>query len=153
MAYLVDTGILLRLTNIQDPQHSVVRQAVEALVDRREELYLTTQNAAEYWNVSTRPISENCVGLPPAAVITPLEQTIEPICTVLVERRALYSELKRLMAKYSVVGKQVHDARLVAMMLVWQIENVLTLNERDFRRYEPEGISIVSLASITGARP
>ena len=152
MAYLVDTGILLRFTNTQDPQHPAVRLDVEALVDRREELYVTPQNAGEYWNVSTRPISENGLGLPSASVTALLEQTLEPLCTVLVERRTLYSELKRLTAKYSVVGKQVHDARLVAMLLVWRIENVLTLNERDFRRYEPEGISIASPGSITRAR-
>jgi hypothetical protein len=61
--------------------------------------------------------------------------------------------LKRLIAKYAVSGKQVHDARLVAMMLVWQIEQVLTLNDRDFRRYEPEGITVVTPASITASSP
>jgi hypothetical protein len=82
-----------------------------------------------------------------------LEQTIEPICTVLVERRTLYSELKRLVTKYTVIGKQVHDARLVAIMLVWQIKNVLTLNDRDFSRYEPEGITILTPASIASPGP
>jgi hypothetical protein len=33
-------------------------------------------------------------------------------------------------------------------MLSWQVENVLTLNDRDFRRYEPEGITIVAPASL-----
>jgi hypothetical protein len=33
-------------------------------------------------------------------------------------------------------------------MLAWQIETVLTLNERDFRRYEPEGITIVTPAQL-----
>jgi predicted nucleic acid-binding protein len=48
MAYLVDTGILLRFTNTQDPQHPSVKQAVEALVSQSEELYMATQNAAEF---------------------------------------------------------------------------------------------------------
>jgi predicted nucleic acid-binding protein len=153
MAYLVDTGVLLRFTNTQDPQHPAVKQAVEALVSQNEELYMTTQNAAEFWNVSTRPKSDNGLGLPHNTVTDLLEQTIESICTVLVERRTLYGELKRLLAEYAVVGKQVHDARLVAMMLVWQIENVLTLNDRDFQRYAQEGITVVTPASITSAGP
>jgi hypothetical protein len=61
--------------------------------------------------------------------------------------------LKRLIAKYAVSGKQVHDVRLVAMMLVWQIENVLTLNDRDFRRYEPEGITVVTPSTIASSNP
>ena len=52
-----------------------------------------------------------------------------------------------------VSGKQVHDARLVAMMLAWQIDSILTLNDRDFRRYEPEGIRIVTPDSLTSASP
>jgi hypothetical protein len=34
------------------------------------------------------------------------------------------------------------------MMLAWQIESILTLNDRDFRRYEPEGIKIVTPAEL-----
>jgi hypothetical protein len=34
------------------------------------------------------------------------------------------------------------------MMLAWQIENILTLNDHDFRRYEPEGIKIVTPADL-----
>lgn len=29
-------------------------------------------------------------------------------------------------------------------MLTWQIENLLTLNDRHFRRYEPEGITVAT---------
>ena len=79
-----------------------------------------------------------------------LRRDIESICSVLVEPDAVLDELKRLIATYSVAGKQVHDARLVAMMLAWQIDNVLTLNDRDFRRYVPEGIHVVTPAMLTG---
>jgi hypothetical protein len=56
--------------------------------------------------------------------------------------------------EYDVIGKQVHDARLVAVMLAWQIENLLTLNDRHFRRFEPEGIAIVTPSDlVTGSSP
>jgi hypothetical protein len=61
--------------------------------------------------------------------------------------------LKRLINTYDVIGKQVHDARLVAMMLVWQVENILTLNDRDFQRYAPEDISIVTPAFLSMPGP
>jgi hypothetical protein len=61
--------------------------------------------------------------------------------------------LKRLIATYCVIGKQVHDARLIAVMLIWQVENLLTLNERDFQRYAPEGITIVTPASLSTPSP
>ncbi len=146
MAYLFDSGILLRLVDTKDVQHSLVRSAVRSIGNQGEYVFIATQNVAEFCNVATRPVANNGLGLSPAETLTLLKRDIEPICEVLAERETLYPELKRLIATYNVSGKQVHDARLVAMMLVWQIENILTLNDRDFRRYEAEGITIVTPA-------
>lgn len=148
MAYLLDTGILLRLVDESDSIHPIVQQAVDGLVARQEALYITTQNFSEFWNVATRPVVNNGMELPPDDVARAYEQAIEPTCSVLLELAPLHDEFKRLLIKYAVVGKQVHDTRLVAMMLTWQIENLLTLNARNFRRFEPEGIMIVSPQSL-----
>lgn len=148
MAYLLDTGILLRLIDVNDVLHPAVRQAVRVLGNHQESLFIATQNMAEFCNVATRPVANNGLGLSPIEAIELLEDDIEPICSIIAEPAVVYGELKRLVTKYDVVGKQVHDARLVAMMLVWQIENVLTLNERDFRRYEPEGIKTFTPESM-----
>jgi predicted nucleic acid-binding protein len=153
MAYLLDTGILLRLVDKQDRQHAIVNTAVGLLGNRGDNLVITTQNMAEFCNVATRPVANNGLGLAPSVALDLLDKEIEPICSVLAEPAHLYAELKRLIATYNVVGKQVHDARLAAMMLVWQVENFLTLNEHDFARYEPEGIKIFTPASILASRP
>ena len=153
MRHLIDTGILLRLIDTQDPHHALVQSAFESLGNRADDLYITTQNVAELWNVATRPLANNGLNLPPAAVSQLLQQAIEPFCTIVTEPKSLPSEFRRLLIQYNVVGKQVHDARLVAMMLAVQIENILTLNEHDFRRYEPEGIKIFTPASILASKP
>ena len=80
-----------------------------------------------------------------------LESVVEPTCGWLVEPDTLYEEFKRLARKYEFRGKQAHDARLVAMMLCLKVEKVLTLNERDFRRYEPEGIVVAHPSSLVSA--
>ncbi len=148
MAYLLDTGILLRFVDSRDSLHSTVVDAVAKLGDQQETLVITMQNVAEFCNVLTRPITANGLGLAPSDAIDFVKRDIEPICRVTVDHSAAYDELKRLITTYSIVGKQVHDARLVAMMLAWQIENILTLNDRDFRRYEPEGIKVVTPAEL-----
>ncbi|WP_250122222.1 hypothetical protein [Chroococcidiopsis sp. CCMEE 29] len=48
---------------------------------------------------------------------------------------AIYPEWERLVMAYGVVGVNVHDARLVAAMLVYQVTHILTFNTRDFARY------------------
>jgi predicted nucleic acid-binding protein len=138
MATLLDTGILLRLVDKKDAQHALVEEAVDILIARQEDLVITTQNIAELWNVATRPLANNGLALSPTDVAKLYEETIDPLCAVLVETKFLPVVLRRLLTQYSVIGKQVHDARLVAMILVWQVDRLLTINDRDFRRYEPE---------------
>lgn len=148
MAYLLDTGILLRFVDSRDGLHPTVVEALAKLGDRQETLVITMQNISEFCNVLTRPISANGMGLSPSDAIEFIERDIEPICTVVADLSDAYDELKHLIRIYQVSGKQVHDARLVAMMLAWQIDNILTLNDRDFRRYEAEGIKIVTPANL-----
>lgn len=143
MSYLLDTGILIRLVDRKDPLHDIVIRSVKNLLANGQSLFISTQNAAEFYNVATRPIVANGLGLPPSIAAAILTSVIEPICAILVEQLTLYGELKRIVVQYGVSGKQIHDARLVAMMLTWNIDKILTLNERDFRRYHSEGISAV----------
>src|SRR4051812_17107944 len=125
MRYLLDTGILLRIIDEHDSQHQLVDVAIESLGDQGHDLYITTQNIAELWNVATRPVANNGLNLAPAAISQLIQQAVEPFCTIVTERDTLPTEFRRLLVQYGVVGKQVHDARLVAMMRVWQIENLL----------------------------
>lgn len=148
MAYLLDTGILLRFVDDRDALHPVVQEAVETLVGRKEELYAATQNIGEFWNVATRPTSNNGLGLPSGEVLRLIESGIETVSGIMLDVNATYSEFKRIVSKYNVVGKQVHDARLVALMLTRKIDTILSLNARDFRRYEPEGITILTPSDL-----
>jgi predicted nucleic acid-binding protein len=54
MSYLLDTGILLRLPNRNDPEHHNVRRAIREIKQTGEEMVTLTQNLAEFWSVCTR---------------------------------------------------------------------------------------------------
>jgi hypothetical protein len=110
MAYLLDTGILLRLANPADHLHGQVRIAIGTLGNRGERLPTATQNIAEFCNVASRPVANNGLGHPPAAVLEFIEKDVEPICAVVAEIDSVYPQLKRLIATYNVVGKQVNEA-------------------------------------------
>jgi predicted nucleic acid-binding protein len=151
MSYLLDTGVLLRVADVKDAQHAAVANAVRTLVGRRENLVITTQNVAEFCNVATRPTADNGLGKTPTEALALLKNEVESICAVIYEQSGIHAELKRLLATYNVSGKKVHDARLVAIMIVSQVGNILTLNDADFRRYEPEGITVVTPASLAAS--
>jgi len=142
MRYLVDSNVLLRLLQRNDPHHSTIRQAVRTLLARGDELCCAPQNIVELWNVSTRPATaRGGFGLTTADTDRRV-RLIERVFTILEEPPAVYPEWRRLVVGHSVMGVQVHDARIVAVMNVHGITHVLTLNASDFSRYA--GITCVA---------
>jgi hypothetical protein len=95
------------------------------------------QNRRELWNISTRPRANNGLGLTPAQIAANL-QDLDTIIERLDDRPESGPEWDRLVVQYQVVGRAVHDAQLVASMLVNGITHLLTLNGADFARYSAE---------------
>jgi predicted nucleic acid-binding protein len=60
---VVDTNILLRMTRRADPQHQLIATALTHLISQGATLHYTHQNIAELWNVMTRPLVRNGLGL------------------------------------------------------------------------------------------
>ncbi|MGF1675556.1 MAG: type II toxin-antitoxin system VapC family toxin [Rivularia sp. (in: cyanobacteria)] len=60
---------------------------------------------------------------------------IEDIFSVLPDTPDIYVQWRRLVIVYGVMGVNVHDARLVATMLVYNLTHILTFNTKDFNRY------------------
>lgn len=140
--HAVDTGILLRLWDRNDPQHLVIRQALRLLRTRGEVLAFAPQNAAEFWNVSTRPVTaRGGFGLSAQETERRL-RLIERVFQLLPDSPASYPVWRRLVVQHGVQGVQVHDARLVAWMQVHGLGRILTLNPQDFSRYA--GITAVT---------
>ena len=134
-AYLVDTNILLRLVQPDSPEHGTVRACTDLLWAQGAILFYTSQNLAEFWNVCTRPADRNGFGYS-VAEADERAGLIEAKLSFAADREATHREWRRIVVAKKVSGVQVHDARLVAAMHVHRIENLLTLNAQDFRRYE-----------------
>src|SRR2546425_455050 len=114
MAHLVDTSILARLANSADTYHKVATHAVLELHRRGEVLHLAPQNLIEFRNVATRPVAVNGLGL--SAVASKVKAVaFEATFPLLVETPDIYPVWKALVDAIGIVGKQVHDARLVAV--------------------------------------
>ena len=133
--YLLDTNILLRLSEKHSRDFQFIRPVLNALIEKQIQLCYTSQNLIEFWNVSTRPVDRNGHGL--SAMETDSEaRGIEKAFLLLPDTEAIHLEWRRLVVSYSVSGVQVHDARLVACMKSHGISHLLTLNNRDFARYK-----------------
>lgn len=148
MAHLIDTTVLARLANAADVQHVIAARAVLELHRRGEVLHLTPQVLIEFRNVATRPVTVNGLGLSVADTEAHAVR-FEARFPLLVETPDVYPAWKALVGALSVIGKQVHDARLVAICHVHGVENILTFNITHFTRMAGSGPGIVVVDPAT----
>ena len=62
MSVLTDTNILLRRTQPDHPSHALAVESIARLLAAGEQVCFTLQNMSEFWNVATRPASNNGLG-------------------------------------------------------------------------------------------
>ena len=131
MAYLIDTSILARLANTTDAHYVTADRAVTELHQRGEVLHVTSQNLIEFRNLATRPKVVNGLGL--SAVDAEAKAAVfEGAFALLPETPDIYPAWKALVAALGIIGKRVHDARLVAVCHVHAVKHLLTFNVSDF---------------------
>jgi predicted nucleic acid-binding protein len=142
MIHLADTNFSLRFAVKQNPQHQIIRQAVRNLRNRGDEICIVPQTCVEFWNVATRPVKNNGFGFSIADADFFL-RLIERIFPLLPDDARVHQEWRKLVLSFGVSGVQVHDARIVAAMLIHQVTHILTFNTSDFARYSSIGIVAV----------
>jgi len=142
MAILVDTSVLGRLANRADLSHPVAVAAIAELHRRGELLQITSQNLIEFHNFATRPISANGLGLG-SAEATGLAASFEAAFPLLAESPEIYPAWKAIVSALGVTGKQVHDARLVAVCHANKVTHLLTFNVSHFARMAGVGPGVV----------
>ena len=117
MSYLVDTNILARLANVSDAQHAIVTQAVVELHRRGETLHVTPQVLIEFRGVPGNRASRRrrWLSVLSAAEADTQATGFEAAFSLLVDTPDNYPAWKAVVGALAVIGKQVHDARLIAV--------------------------------------
>lgn len=131
--YVLDSNILLRLGIQHHGDFPQIRSAIDELQARDTPLTYTLQNITEFWNAATRPVDRNGFGLSVQAADN-IAQEFESTFTLLPDTEHVYHQWRNLVKTHEVKGVKVYDARLVALMRVYGIRHILTLNDADFRR-------------------
>lgn len=145
MKILVDTNILVRSSHVGSSFQGIAVNALNRLRDQQHELRTVPQVLYEFWAVATRPVENNGLGLSVATVDMQLRlyQTLFP---TLRDERGILLRWQTLALESSVVGKQTHDARLVAAMYRHGLTHLLTFNSAHFDRYQ--SISVLDPGEI-----
>jgi predicted nucleic acid-binding protein len=148
MSVLLDTNVLARLAQHTHPMHATARDAVSALHRGGKALSVVPQNLYEFWVVAPRPVAVNGLGLTAPQADAELAR-FEALFTLHQDTAAILVEWRRLVAAYNVLGKNAHDARLVAAMLVHGLTHLLTFNVADFTRFP--GIAVLDPGAVSAA--
>jgi predicted nucleic acid-binding protein len=134
MTYLLDTNILLRLAQPDCSMHSFAVDAIATLRQQEASICIVPQNLIEFWTVATRPLNVNGLGMTVATASQEVAR-MKAFFPLLLDRPEIFLLWEQLVAQHQVMGKQAHDTRLVAAMLVHQITHLLTFNADDFKRF------------------
>src|SRR5258708_39006922 len=105
-------------------------------------LNVTPQVLVEFRNVATRPVAANGLGLSTVDAEAQAA-TFEARFPLLTETPDVYPAWKSLVGALGVIGKQVHDARLVAVCHVHGVTHLLTFNVAHFVRMTGVGAGVV----------
>jgi len=145
MIFLVDTNVLVRLIQQSHAMHADAQKAATTLTRQGNQVSIIAQNLIEFWAVASRPAANNGLALSIADTAAHVK-TFQQTFTLLPDTPEIFLEWQRLVEAHSVSGRQVHDARLVAAMLVHQVTHILTFNTDDFKRYDE--ITVVNPQNI-----
>ena len=110
---------------------------------------MTPQNFVEFRNMATRPKTANGLGLS-AAGAEAKAAVFEATFPLLADTPDIYPAWKAIVGGLGIIGKQVHDARLVAVCHVHGASHLLTFNVGHFVRlagFGP-GVVVVDPASV-----
>ena len=138
----IDTNVLLRATIDIFAIHEAAKNLVLEQRKLGKELWISRQIIREFTAQATHPKT-----LP--QILTPDElethlNGFKLLYRIADETEAVTQKLIELLKRYPTGGKQVHDANIVATMLVNGIDTLLTQNIEDMKRFSPE-ITLVPL--------
>jgi predicted nucleic acid-binding protein len=132
---MLDTNVLLAATDEGRAEHRAALKVVNEWAAGHTDLCTSGQVLREYLAVATRSAEQNGLGMSLPDALGNV-RAIRARTSLLAEDSKVSDRLLGLLADIECRGKQVHDANLVATMLVYGVGTVVTMNLADFARFE-----------------
>lgn len=131
---VLDTNVLLAATDEARDQHESAVAALNSWPAAGIVLYTSGQILREYLAVATRPVDHNGQGLTQSAAVANAREFRSRL-HLMNEDEKVSNRLLTLLGTVACAGKQVHDANVVATMLVAGVGTIVTANTSDFVRF------------------
>ena len=139
MSVLIDTNVLMRIANADDPAATTAETAASNLRDDGESLFIVPQVLYEFWTAATKTTAANGLGMRTGEAADHIER-FRQLFALLDDTPAVFAEWFALVRDHAVAGTNAYDARLAAAMRAHEVDRLLTFNARDFRKF---GVTVV----------
>jgi predicted nucleic acid-binding protein len=138
MLFLLDANILIYGANPASPFFADCKKAASTITQNGDTPCIVPQSLYEFWTVATRAPNPQSpfsgLGMTPTQAYAEII-AIKKLFPLLPDNPRILPEWEQLVSRYSVTGKDAHDARYVAAMIVHGITHLLTYNTTDFKRF------------------
>ncbi len=134
---------------MREPGFSEAAAALAQILGRGDRLYWNPQVARAFYRAAVGAAGENGLGLSPAQARVEREEAIlgfEPLD----DEPGIFGRWRGIVARYGSRGARIFGANLVAAALHHGLSGVVTLDAKDLRRYEGEGLEIAAPATLAG---
>lgn len=138
----IDTNVFVYAAIENAPMHAAATTALKAYQENGTPCCINRQVLREFMCIMTRP--QTFLPVPEISTMTRQIHFMEDRFLVVEDNYQTTQVLLGLIEKFSIGGKRVHDANIVASMIVQEIPRILTHNTRDFETFA-ELITVVPL--------
>lgn len=129
----IDTNVLVYASVAEAPLHAPSLAALDAACRAQRPLWISRQVIREFIAVRSRPQTFAKPSLP--EILVERVRYLQERFMVADDTATVTEELVGLIRTFSIGGRQIHDANIVATMLAYGIPSLLTHNTKDFQRY------------------
>jgi len=130
----VDTNVLVYASQKRSVFHARAVTGLQEARQERRELWISRQILREYLATVTRPQRDQAPSPMTEALVDVGRFDLD--FNIAEDGPEVFHQLRLLLARVPVAGKQVHDANIAGTMLAHGITRLLTFNAADFRRFD-----------------
>jgi len=128
---LVDTNVLLEATDEGRKHHQRALELFQNASEAGVDLFLGTQVIREYLVVSTRPVTNNGLGMDVTSALDNIGR-FRRRASLIAETVQAGELFLTWAARFGICGKRLHDLQLLASASVAGMDGLVTANEGDF---------------------
>ena len=131
---LLDTNILIRIANRNDPDYRLTLTAVAGCMRKGRQLFVAAQALQEFWATATRAKTKNGLAMTPSRADAFLQRFLTTFKR-LPDHEGLFDAWRLTVSHFSITGLHAYDARLAAFMQTHGLTRLMTYNAVDFAMF------------------